>query len=143
MEELMVIYWSQTGNTEAMARAIGEGIEQAGKRAKVISVSDISANILKEATVFALGCPAMGIEVLEESEMEPFVTELEGIVKDKKIVLFGSYGWGDGEWMRNWEERMKLAGAQIIHGKGIIAQDEPTEEIIQECQETGREMTGL
>lgn len=140
MEELMVIYWSQTGNTEAMAEAIGKGIEEAGKKAKVISVSEISAEALKDVHTFALGCPAMGAEVLEEGEMEPFVTQLEGFANGKRIALFGSYGWGDGEWMRDWEARMKAAGAEIIHGEGIIVQDEPTDEVLALCHEVGREM---
>ena len=101
---ISVVYWSGTGNTQAMAEAIGEGIESAGAQANVISVDQASVDALAEEDVFALGCSAMGAEELEESEMEPFVAELEGEVSGKKILLFGSYGWGDGEWMRNWVE---------------------------------------
>ena len=103
MNQIMVVYWSQTGNTEAMANAVAEGIRKAGKDALVTEVSHISADVLKDAGVFALGCPAMGAEVLEESEMEPFVTEVEAFASGKHIGLFGSYGWGDGEWMRDWQ----------------------------------------
>ena len=104
---ISVVYWSGTGNTQAMAEAIGEGIESAGAQANVISVDQASVDALAEEDVFALGCSAMGAEELEESEMEPFVAELEGKVSGKKILLFGSYGWGDGEWrdciFRSWK----------------------------------------
>ena len=103
MNQIMVVYWSQTGNTEAMANAVAEGIRKAGKDALVTEVSNISADALKDAGVFALGCPAMGAEVLEESEMDPFVAEVETFASGKHIGLFGSYGWGDGEWMRDWQ----------------------------------------
>ena len=78
---------------------------------------------LREAQVFAMGCPAMGAEVLEEGEMEPFVMEVEGFAQGKRIGLFGSYGWGDGQWMRDWEERMKAAGAVLVGREGVIAKD--------------------
>ena len=94
MSKITVAYWSGTGNTEAMAEAVGEGIKAAGKECAVVSISDISASDLEGETSFALGCPAMGAEVLEEGEMEPFVTEVEGFAAGKTIGLFGSYGWG-------------------------------------------------
>ena len=109
MSKISVVYWSQTGNTEAMAEAVGAGIAKAGKEADVVEVSSASMEDLKAAKVFALGCPAMGAEVLEEMEMEPFVEEVEGFAQGKTIALFGSYGWGDGQWMRDWEERMQQA----------------------------------
>ena len=112
---ISIVYWSQTGNTQAMAEAISEGVTEAGKEAKIIDVTDASLDALKTEKVFALGCPAMGAEVLEESEMEPFVSELEGSVGGKTIALFGSYGWGDGQWMRDWVERMEAAGARVLN----------------------------
>ena len=90
--------------------------------------------------VFALGCPAMGAEVLEESEMEPFVEELEKSVSGKKIGLFGSYGWGDGQWMRDWEERMKAAGAEIVGGEGVICMEAPDDEAIAACEKLGSQL---
>ena len=90
------------GNTQAMAEAVADGIRKAGKEAEVAFVGTVPADTLKDASAFALGCPAMGAEVLEESAMEPFVMEVEGFAAGKKIALFGSYGWGDGEWMRRW-----------------------------------------
>ena len=103
----MLEYKAQSGNTLAMAEAVGKGLADAGKEAAVVYIGDASIEDLKNAKCFALGCPAMGAEVLEESEMEPFVSEVEGFASGKTIALFGSYGWGDGQWMRDWEENDK------------------------------------
>lgn len=138
MSKIIVAFWSQTGNTETMANAVGEGIKAAGKEADVIPVSGVSAQELEAAEAFALGCPAMGAEVLEEGEMEPFVTEIESFAAGKKIALFGSYGWGDGQWMRDWEERMKSAGAAVINGEGVIAHEAPDEEALDACRNLGK-----
>lgn len=126
-----VVYWSGSGNTEAMANAVAEGIAAAGGEANLLTVDQASVDALASEAAFALGCPAMGAEVLEESEMEPFVEELEGKVSGKKILLFGSYGWGDGEWMRNWADRMKEAGAVLVEEEGLIANDYPDDEALE------------
>ena len=129
---ISVVYWSGTGNTQAMAEAIGEGIESAGAQANV--------DVLAEEDVFALGCSAMGAEELEESEMEPFVAELEGKVSGKKILLFGSYGWGDGEWMRSWVERMTAAGAEMAEPEGVIANETPGSDDLDACKAAGAKL---
>ena len=133
-----VVYWSQTGNTQAMAEAVGRGIEAAGKEAEVVDVSTADMDALKASSVFAMGCPAMGAEVLEEGEMEPFVEEVEGFAAGKKIALFGSYGWGDGQWMRDWEERMNAAGATVVNGEGVIAHEAPDAEALEACRSLGK-----
>lgn len=138
MEKVYVVYWSQTGNTQAMAEAIGEGITEGGKEAIVIEVGNVSMEEIKMSQVFALGCPAMGAEVLEEMEMEPFVEEIESFVSGKKILLFGSYGWGDGQWMRDWEDRMRGAGATLIHGEGVICQELPDDEMLAALKDVGK-----
>ncbi len=143
MEKLYIVYWSQSGNTQTMAEAVGQGIKEAGKEAEVVYVGDASVEMLRDAKVFALGCPAMGAEVLEESEMEPFVAEVEAIAGGKTIALFGSYGWGDGQWMRDWEERMSGAGATILNGEGVICHETPDGEILAECSNLGKQMTGI
>lgn len=140
MSKISVVYWSQTGNTQAMAEAIGAGIAKAGKEADVIEVSSASLDDLKEAKAFALGCPAMGAEVLEEDEMEPFVADVEGIASGKTIALFGSYGWGDGQWMRDWEERMTEAGATVLNGEGLICQETPDDDMIEQCEALGEQL---
>ena len=138
MSKIVVAYWSQTGNTEAMANTIGEGIVAAGAEAQVVRVSDISPAELESMPVFALGCPAMGAEVLEEDEMEPFVAEVEKFAAGKKIAIFGSYGWGDGEWMRDWEERMTNAGATLVSGEGLMINEMPDADGIAKCTEFGK-----
>ena len=138
MDKVIVAYWSQTGNTAAMAAAVGEGITEAGKEAVVTDISSVSMDDLKEASAFALGCPAMGAEVLEEGEMEPFVTEVEAFAAGKKIGLFGSYGWGDGQWMREWTERVTGEGATVVNGEGLICQETPDDAMIEECKNLGK-----
>ncbi|MDY3973541.1 flavodoxin [uncultured Veillonella sp.] len=108
-----VVYWSGTGNTAAMAEAIGKGIAEAGQEVVVKSVSEISVDEAAAFDKIALGCADMGAEQLEEMEFEPFYTELEGKLSGKKVVLFGSYGWG-GTWLDDWAERVKGAGATIV-----------------------------
>ena len=125
-----VIYWSGTGNTETMAKAVAEG---AGVESQ--TVSEFNGNI-EELDAIALGCPAMGAEVLEEDEFEPFFTNLESKLSGKKVGLFGSYGWGDGEWMRNWEERVKAAGAELV-SDGVTANEAPDDEALENCRKLG------
>lgn len=134
---IAVVYWSGTGNTQTMAEAVVKGIVKGGAEAEFLSVDQANAEKIAEADVFALGCPSMGAEELEEAEMEPFVAELEGKVSGKKILLFGSYGWGDGEWMRTWEERMKSAGATLIGDEGVIANEAPDDEALAACENAG------
>jgi flavodoxin short chain len=126
-----------------MAQAVGKGAEAAGKEASVVAVSDITADVLKDLPGFALGCPAMGAEELDDSEMDPFVTEVEAFIKGKTIALFGSYGWGDGEWMRTWTERMQNAGATVVDGEGVIANEAPDEEALSKCEELGKKLAAL
>ena len=140
MDKIYVVFWTQSGNTQAMAQAVAEGITAAGKTPELVFVSEIPADALKDEAAFALGCPAMGAEVLEESEMEPFVMAVETFAKGKTIALFGSYGWGDGQWMRDWTERMQSAGAEIVGGEGLICNETPDEEALEECRELGKQL---
>ena len=138
MSKVSIVYWTQGGNTQAMAEAIGEGVTAAGGEADVVFVSDANIADLKAEGAFALGCPAMGAEVLEEMEMEPFVQDVERFANGKKIALFGSYGWGDGQWMRDWEERMNAAGATVVNGEGVIAHEAPDAEALEACRSLGK-----
>lgn len=135
-----VVYWSGTGNTRAMAGAVAEGIRSAGAEPILMEVADADVAVLVSEDVFALGCPSMGAEQLEETEMEPFVESLEPFVSGKKILLFGSYGWGDREWMRDWAERMRNAGAVLIRDEGVITNESPDEEALEECRAAGKEL---
>jgi len=129
-----VIYWSSTGNTEAMAKAIAEG---AG--AELFTVSEFNGKI-SDYDRIAFGCSAMGAEVLEEAEFDPFFTSIEGELSGKTILLFGSYGWGDGEWMRNWAERAKDDGAVLLGGEGFIVNEAPDEEALAQCKSLGEQL---
>ncbi len=126
-----VIYWSGTGNTEQMAQAVAEG---AG--AELFNVSDFSGDIASYDRL-AFGCPAMGAEVLEEDEFEPFFASIEESLNGKTIALFGSYGWGDGEWMRNWEERVNSDEAVLVGGEGLIVNETPSDDDLAKCKELG------
>lgn len=128
-----VVYWSGTGNTESMANMLAEGIKEVGNEAALFNVSDIDKDTLLEDTVFTLGCPSMGNEELEEGEMEPFVEELEAGLSGKKVALFGSYGWGSGEWMEIWSERMTNAGAEVLGT--VISNEAPTASEEKELKE--------
>jgi flavodoxin short chain len=125
-----IIYWSGTGNTETMAQAIREGLEVKDAEAVLFSVDQAPTDALNIYERFAFGCPSMGDEDLEESEFEPFFAQIEKHLGGKKVALFGSFGWGDGEWMRDWEERVRAAGATLFE-EGLIQQEAPDEELCQ------------
>ncbi len=131
-----VIYWSGTGNTEAMAKAVAEG---AG--AELYSVSEFSGSVT-DYDAIAFGCPSMGAEELEEGEFEPFFADIESSLNGKKVALFGSYGWGDGEWMRNWQERVTGDGAELVGGEGLIVNETPTDDDLANCRELGKKLAG-
>lgn len=135
---MKIVYWSGTGNTEKMAKLIKQGIVAEGKDAETIFVSDVNIDALLEEDTLVLGCPSMGSEVLEESEFQPFIDEISTKVSGKKVALFGSYGWGDGEWMRNFEDKMLDCGCTII-GTPLIIQNEP-DDSDKECIIFGREI---
>ncbi len=140
MSKIAVVYWSGTGNTEAMANFVAEGATGAGAEAEVISCADFSADKAASYDAIAFGCPAMGAEQLEEDEVEPMFAGLEGSLGGKKIALFGSYGWGDGQWMREWCSRCEAAGANLYDEAGLIANDSPNEEAREACRELGRKL---
>lgn len=140
MKKVLVAYWSGTGNTEIMAQQIAEGAKEAGAEVTLKSIGETTPEMVKAAEAIAFGCPAMGAEILEESEMEPFINSLAATeVGGKATGLFGSYDWGDGQWMRDWAERMKGLGAKI-DGEGIIAQLAPSDEALAQCRELGKRL---
>lgn len=137
-----VIYWSGTGNTEQMAQAIAEGAQATGAEVDVLSVSDTTVDAAAGYDRLALGCPAMGAEVLEECEFEPFYTELEGKLRGKQVALFGSYGWGDGQWMRDWQDRANDAGISIVGREGLMAHETPDSDALDACRNLGKALAG-
>ena len=138
MNKVKVVFWSGSGNTQAMADAIANGIRSAGGEADVTSFDSINPDDAANESVIAFGCPAMGSEVLEECTVEPFMAEYETKCKGKKVALFGSYGWGDGQWMRDWQDRLTSAGASIIGGEGVIANNAPSDDDLENCSALGR-----
>lgn len=137
MDRLAVIYWSGTGNTQAMAEAVAQGARAAGAEAALFSVEETDAQAAAGYGKLALGCPAMGAEVLEEGEFEPFFTALEPQLNGKQVALFGSYGWGDGQWMRDWQERTAAAGAQLC-GEPLILNEAPDTDGLAQCAALGQ-----
>lgn len=140
MGRIAIVYWSGTGNTEAMANFIAEGVRAAGGEAEMFVPDGFSAEKLADFSAAAFGCPAMGDEVLEESEFDPMFAALEHSLSGKHIALFGSYGWGDGQWMRDWCERCRNAGASLLEENGLIVNDAPDAEGEESCRELGRKL---
>ena len=136
MSKVAVVFWSGTGNTEAMADAVAQGARGAGASVDVLGPSDFDASKVAAYDGIAFGCPAMGAEVLEEDEFEPMFQDVKGALAGKAIALFGSYGWGDGEWMRSWEDRCRAANAVLVMD-GVMANNEPDDEALAACASLG------
>ena len=143
MSKVNIVFWSGTGNTAAMADYIAQGVTAAGGEAVLIPVHEAKVTELIKEKAFALGCPSMGAEQLEEAEMEPFMCELENSIGGKQIALFGSYGWGNQEWMRDWEERIANAGATVVNDEGIAVNGAPGADAEEACKDLGKDLAGL
>ena len=144
MKKIAVIYWSGTGNTEAMAQAVCEGAKAAGADAVLLPVSAVSAEDALGYDALALGCPAMGAEELEETEFEPFFAELESSLSGKKVALFGSHEWNEeGQWMDDWSERAIGDGAVLCGGMGLKIYSTPDEEGLEKCRELGKALASM
>lgn len=141
MKKTAVIYWSGTGNTEAMAQAVLAGMQEAGAEAALYTTAEVTPALFDDLTGVAFGCPAMGAEVLEEMDFQPMWDEAKGFLGGKNVALFGSYGWGDGEWMRSWEGSCVQAGA-ILAAASVICQEAPDEEADAACKALGRALAG-
>ena len=140
MSKIAVVYWSGTGNTEAMAAAVVEGAKEKGAEVSLLTASEFSPEQVSEYDAIAFGCPSMGSEQLEESEFEPMFAGLEGSLNGKKVALFGSYGWGDGQWMRDWCERVKEDGAQLFSDEGLICNETPDDDAQAACRKLGADL---
>ena len=136
MSKVAVVYWSMTGNTEAMANAVVNGAKNAGAEVELLKAADFGPDKMDAYDAIGFGCPAMGAEVLEEEEFDPMFTACESKLSGKKIALFGSYDWGDGEWMRLWEERCKAAGADLACDF-VICNLEPDADGVAKCEALG------
>ena len=138
MSKIAIIYWTGTGNTLEMARAIEKGVEEAGADVDVFEVESFGGvERLKEYDGLMFGCPAMGDEVLEEGAFEPFFAEAESHLQGVPVALFGSYGWGGGEWMQNWERDCRSSGIQLACDS-VICNDAPDDAALAACQALGK-----
>lgn len=142
MSKIAVVYWSGTGNTQAMAEAVAEGVQKAGAQALLLPVSETDAASVLACDAVAFGCPAMGAEVLEESEFEPFFEQAEAGLSGKKTALFGSYGWGDGQWMRDWADRVAADGG-ILVSEPVTANEAPDDDALEACRALGGRLAGV
>ena len=136
MSKVAVVYWSGTGNTEAMATAVAEGTQEKGAEVSLMSCGEFGADRMDEFDAVAFGCPSMGAEQLEEGDFEPMFTACEGKLAGKKIALFGSYGWGDGEWMRSWEDTCRSDGAVFVYDS-VICHEAPDGDALSDCKALG------
>lgn len=139
MKKTAVIYWSGTGNTEAMAQAVLAGMQEAGAEAAMYTPAEVTPALFDDLTGVAFGCPAMGAEVLEEMDFQPMWDEAKGFLGGKNVALFGSYGWGDGEWMRTWEEDCGAAGINRV-SDSVICCEAPDDEALAACRALGRKL---
>jgi flavodoxin short chain len=136
MANVLLVFWSGTGNTEIMAEKIKEGLEKAGETVDYRTVDAVDPSDVDAFDKVVFGCPSMGVEALEEDEFEPFFEEVEGALSGKKVALFGSYGWGEGEWMDAWEDRVKESGAELFN-EGLRVNSTPSSEEEEQCVEFG------
>ena len=136
MSKVAVVYWSGTGNTKLMAEAVLKGAVDKGAEASIFEANDFSPSKVGNFDSIAFGCPAMGAEELEDSEFEPMFSAVEGELSGKQVVLFGSYGWGDGQWMRDWEDRCKKSGITLA-ADSVLANETPDDEAIAACNALG------
>ena len=133
--KVTVVYWSGTGNTQAMAEAVAQGAKDAGAEVDLLQVSETSAAALESCDRLALGCPAMGDEELEDTEFLPMYDAVEPLLEGKRVALFGSYDWNDGEWMELWEQRAEEAGLVVVDS--VIAKDYPDDDASADCMRLG------
>lgn len=138
MSKVAVVYWTGTGNTGAMAEAVADGAKAAGAEVTVLGPSQFTAADVASYDAIAFGCPAMGDEVLEEGEFEPMFTDVEGSLSGKKVGLFGSWGWGDGVWMDDWESRTTGDGANVVDT--VICKDAPDDDALADCRKLGESL---
>ena len=138
MSKIAVVYWSGTGNTEAMAKAVAEGMESAGAQVTMLTPDQVKASELSAYDAIAFGCPAMGSEELEYDEFQPMWDEVKETLGDKKVVLFGSYSWAEGEWMDNWKADADEEGVNVVDS--VICYDAPDDESEAACRALGAEL---
>ena len=142
MKKIAVLYWSGTGNTEIMAKKIAEGALNNKTIVELMNIENASNKDIINSDLIAIGCPAMGAEELEDSEMIPFIESIKDYVSNKKIALFGSYGWGDGTWINDWKIEMEGYGAIVVLDS-LMINETPNEKDIVKCRLFGENLSKL
>ncbi len=137
MARIAVVYWSDTGNTKEMAGYVAEGVKETGADVSIIEAADFGPGDIPGYDAFAFGCPAMGDEILEEDVFEPMFESIERSLSGRKVGIFGSYDWGDGQWMREWADRCRADGMDLVN-EGVIANLSPGNEDAENCRSLGR-----
>ena len=138
MNKIAVVYWSGTGNTESMAASVADGARKQGAEADLFQVSDFDASMLENYDALAFGCPAMGSEELESEEFQPLWDEVKDQLGERKVVLFGSYEWADGEWLENWKADAEDASVNVVDSLAVYDAPGPQEQAA--CQALGAVM---
>lgn len=133
---LSIIYYTETGNTEAMAEAIKDGAEESGKEVRLVVVDEATVADVEEASEVLLGCPAKGDEEIEDLTFRPYLESVMDLLKDRKVGIFGSYAWNDGDWIVNWKEEMEENGVEIVTSLKVY--DYPDSDALEECKELGK-----
>ena len=141
MSKVAVVYWSGTGNTEEMANQVAAGAKAAGADVSVFTSADFNAEMIGQFDAIAFGCPSMGAEELEETEFAPMFDACEPKLRGKKVALFGSYGWGDGEWMRTWEDTCRSDGA-VLACESVICCEAQDDDALAQCKKLGATLAG-
>ncbi|MBQ9237876.1 MAG: flavodoxin domain-containing protein [Treponema sp.] len=131
-----VVYASDTGNTEMMANAVMEGAKASGADVYFETADNADASEVLGCDVIFLGSAAMGAEVLHDN-VEALFQSMEGSLSGKKIGIFGSYDWGDGQWLRDWAARITAAGGTVINGEGLMAHLTPEPADLDNCRALG------
>ncbi|PKK39052.1 Flavodoxin [Clostridiaceae bacterium JG1575] len=133
---IAVVYWSGTGNTEQMAQKVLEGAAAKGASASLFTSDEFTAEKAAGFDGFCLGCPSMGAEQLEDGSFDPMYQSIASELSGKPVALFGSYGWGDGEWMRTWAQDAKDKGARLV-SEGLMCHETPDDEVLAQCVALG------
>ena len=140
MKKVAIVYWSGTGNTEAMANEIFDELKKNNIEVDLLDPNSFTKDSIGKFDGFAFGCPAMGSEELEETEFEPMFESVENHLSNKPVLIFGSYQWADGEWMDNWQDRCKNKGINLVRD-GLIAYDYPDDEALEECRKAALDLS--
>jgi flavodoxin short chain len=119
-----------------MADAVAAGAQKAGAEVSKLTSAEFGPADVAGFDGIAFGCPAMGAEVLEEDEFQPMWDDVKRKLSGKKVGLFGSYGWGGGEWMNSWADDARMSGISLA-ADPVIANEAPDDDAVAACEALG------